>query len=157
MVLRGIGFNGKMGATLARCASPRSRPHVCGSPARSSPIALAGASFAVLVARPMCCYPAYPHYFGDDITKAEGFICKIGSRIAPLVTRADKPMGSCGARKCVAAFAHDRLLQSNRSPVRCPAVTKVLETKIRDPKTPCVNGRARGGKTLSAQRFRQLC
>jgi feruloyl esterase len=33
--------------------------------------------FAVLAARPMCRYPAYPHYVGGDATKAESFMCKM--------------------------------------------------------------------------------
>jgi hypothetical protein len=33
--------------------------------------------FAVLAARPMCRYPAYPHYVGGDTTKAESFRCKM--------------------------------------------------------------------------------
>jgi tannase/feruloyl esterase len=32
--------------------------------------------FAPLAARPMCRYPAYPHYQGGDVTKAESFICR---------------------------------------------------------------------------------
>jgi hypothetical protein len=32
--------------------------------------------FAVLAARPMCRYPAYPHYQGGDVIKAESFKCK---------------------------------------------------------------------------------
>jgi Tannase and feruloyl esterase len=32
--------------------------------------------FAQLAARPMCRYPAYPHYQGGDVTKAESFVCK---------------------------------------------------------------------------------
>jgi hypothetical protein len=32
--------------------------------------------FAVVSARPMCRYPAYPHYRGGDPSKAESFICK---------------------------------------------------------------------------------
>ena len=32
--------------------------------------------FAQLAARPMCRYPAYPHYQGGDVTKAESFGCK---------------------------------------------------------------------------------
>lgn len=32
--------------------------------------------FAQLAARPMCRYPAYPHYQGGDATKAESFVCK---------------------------------------------------------------------------------
>jgi hypothetical protein len=34
------------------------------------------APFAVLAARPMCRYPAYPHYQGGDVFKAESFMCK---------------------------------------------------------------------------------
>jgi len=34
------------------------------------------APFAVVAARPMCRYPAYPHYRGGDVTKAESFMCK---------------------------------------------------------------------------------
>lgn len=32
--------------------------------------------FAQLAARPMCRYPAYPHYQGGEATKAESFVCK---------------------------------------------------------------------------------
>ena len=32
--------------------------------------------FAQLAARPMCRYPAYPHYQGGDVTKAESFVCR---------------------------------------------------------------------------------
>lgn len=32
--------------------------------------------FAVTAARPMCRYPAYPHYNGGDAAKAESFTCK---------------------------------------------------------------------------------
>jgi hypothetical protein len=32
--------------------------------------------FAPLAARPMCRYPAYPHYQGGDVTKAESFVCR---------------------------------------------------------------------------------
>lgn len=32
--------------------------------------------FAVVSARPMCRYPAYPHYRGGELTKAESFMCK---------------------------------------------------------------------------------
>jgi hypothetical protein len=32
--------------------------------------------FAVVAARPMCRYPAYPHYQGGDANKAESFQCK---------------------------------------------------------------------------------
>jgi feruloyl esterase len=32
--------------------------------------------FAVVAARPMCRYPAYPHYQGGDATKADSFTCK---------------------------------------------------------------------------------
>lgn len=32
--------------------------------------------FAVVAARPMCRYPAYPHYQGGDVFKAESFMCK---------------------------------------------------------------------------------
>jgi tannase/feruloyl esterase len=34
------------------------------------------APFAILAARPMCRYPAYPHYNGGDAAKAESFACK---------------------------------------------------------------------------------
>jgi feruloyl esterase len=34
------------------------------------------APFAVMSARPMCRYPAYPHYHGGDPAKAESFMCK---------------------------------------------------------------------------------
>jgi Tannase and feruloyl esterase len=33
--------------------------------------------FAVRSARPMCRYPAYPHYVGGDATKAESFACQM--------------------------------------------------------------------------------
>lgn len=33
--------------------------------------------FSVLAARPMCRYPAYPHYRGGDAAKAESFMCKV--------------------------------------------------------------------------------
>jgi feruloyl esterase len=32
--------------------------------------------FAVVSARPMCRYPAYPHYRGGELTRAESFMCK---------------------------------------------------------------------------------
>jgi hypothetical protein len=32
--------------------------------------------FAPLAARPMCRYPAYPHYQGGDVTKADSFVCR---------------------------------------------------------------------------------
>jgi Tannase and feruloyl esterase len=32
--------------------------------------------FAILVTRPMCRYPTYPHYQGGDANKAESFTCK---------------------------------------------------------------------------------
>ncbi len=32
--------------------------------------------FAVVAARPMCRYPAYPHYQGGDVFMAESFMCK---------------------------------------------------------------------------------
>jgi hypothetical protein len=32
--------------------------------------------FAQVAARPMCRYPAYPHYQGGDVTKAESFVCR---------------------------------------------------------------------------------
>ena len=32
--------------------------------------------FAGVAARPMCRYPAYPHYQGGDVSKAESFLCK---------------------------------------------------------------------------------
>jgi feruloyl esterase len=32
--------------------------------------------FAPLAARPMCRYPAYPHYQAGDVTKAESFVCR---------------------------------------------------------------------------------
>jgi feruloyl esterase len=34
--------------------------------------------FVALGARPMCRYPAYPHYQGGDVTKAESFKCRAG-------------------------------------------------------------------------------
>jgi feruloyl esterase len=33
--------------------------------------------FAVVSARPMCRYPAYPHYQGSEPAKAESFVCKM--------------------------------------------------------------------------------
>jgi hypothetical protein len=32
--------------------------------------------FAQVAARPMCRYPAYPHYQGGDVTNAESFVCR---------------------------------------------------------------------------------
>jgi feruloyl esterase len=33
--------------------------------------------FTRLATRPMCRYPAYPHYVGGDVAKAESFVCKM--------------------------------------------------------------------------------